>query len=645
MAEATLISQQPEEPPSAQEGAGADCSGLGSQPVPRDLRQFLSQAGQLGGDLASLLRTDLQKRWQAGERVPAEAYLRDDLPWSCDAELAVDLVYQEFLAREELAEMPTAEEYQRRFPHLASQIGRQIAFDRGLDGTKTLDSATQGLDTNRRQDALKASSSEVGREFCGYELLEEIDRGGMGVVFKARQVNLNRIVALKMILAGELASEDDVRRFHIEAEAAANLDHPGIVPIYEVGQHEGQHFFSMSFVEGQSLAAKLAQGPLPPREAAELILELARAIDFAHQHGVIHRDLKPSNILLDSHGHPRVTDFGLAKRLSGNTPVTATGALLGTPSYMSPEQAEGDVHHIGPASDIYSLGAVLYELLTGRPPFRAKTVWDTLLQVKDCEPAPPRLVNPDVPHDLQTIALKCLEKDPARRYPSAQALAAELQRFLDGEPIRASSVNLLNRLTRALSQSRNEQYLQGWGLALILFGGIVFACHVVMYALTSAGVGLVGANVLPRAVMFLLIGLTLVIGRQQSFFPINSVERIIWVVWIAYILAYVALEVALVLQGRTDLIYALAAILAGMGFFILGCHVWGPCYAMGIAFFVAAPFLAQRPLLSILGFGTLWGFALTVLGLHYYRRGGKTLQREREPAGPELTVLHQPSPS
>jgi serine/threonine-protein kinase len=248
------------------------------------------------------------------------------------------------------------------------------------------------------------------RYFGDYEITREIARGGMGVVFEARQITLNRPVALKMILAGQLADDTDVKRFHTEAEAAANLDHPGIVPIFEVGQHEGQHYFSMGFVEGSSLSQRLAEGPLPAREAAEVVRRVGEAIAYAHERGVIHRDLKPANILLDKGGNPRVTDFGLAKKVQGDSELTGSGQIMGTPSYMPPEQAGVKRGEVGPASDVYTLGATLYALVTGRPPFQAATAMDTVIQVISDEPVPPRRLNPAIERDLETICLKCLEK-------------------------------------------------------------------------------------------------------------------------------------------------------------------------------------------------------------------------------------------
>jgi outer membrane protein assembly factor BamB len=335
--------------------------------------------------------------------------------------------------------------------------------------------------TSPFQEPLPLPPGQAGRRFGDYELLAEVARGGMGVVYRARQVSLDRVVALKMILAGQLASDAEVERFRLEARTAAGLQHAHIVAIHEVGEVDGQHFFSMDFVEGHSLADLVRDNPLPPAQAIRYVHLVATAIHFAHEHGVLHRDLKPSNVLVDRFDTPRVTDFGLAKQTRGDGGLTASGAVLGTPGYMPPEQASGQRGKVGPASDVYSLGAILYELLTGRPPFRAATPLDTLLQVLSDEPAPPRLLNPAISRDLETVILKCLAKNPAARYTSAQELAGDLAAIQEGRPIRARRPGLVERAGRWLGRNRGRAALAGFSATAAVLLAVAALVGVAQY--------------------------------------------------------------------------------------------------------------------------------------------------------------------
>src|ERR1043165_2449399 len=333
------------------------------------------------------------------------------------------------------------------------------------------------------------------RYFGDYELLEEIARGGMGVVYKARQMSLNRLVALKMILSGHLASASEVQRFRNEAEAVAQLDHPNIVPIYEVGEHEGHHYFSMKLVEGPNLASVAASRQSDPdrpeaefnpsaallRDAATLLAKVARAVHYAHQRGILHRDIKPTNILIDTRGEPQLTDFGLARLIEKDSGLTQSLAVLGSANYMSPEQARGHARQLTTAADVYGLGAVLYEMLTGRPPCYAETFVETLRKVVEEEPVPPgKLVRElssksqianrksQIDRDLETICLKCLNKDPRQRYGSAEALAADLEHWLAREPIVARPIGRPAKVWRWCQRNPVVSSLAGVSLVLLL---------------------------------------------------------------------------------------------------------------------------------------------------------------------------------
>src|SRR5881396_856289 len=320
-------------------------------------------------------------------------------------------------------------------------------FETGLNflAEETDEPPNAGRARPRSAPEMKSGSAKTFAEFGDYELLEVIGRGGQGVVYRARQKSLNRTVALKVIGLGHWATDAHLKRFRREAEAAASLDHSGIVPIYEVGERDGSCYFSMKVVEGGQLDAVVTREPMPMRQAVELIAKVARTVHYAHEHGILHRDIKPGNILLDQKNEPHLTDFGLARLVETESTVTRTMEVLGTPSYMAPEQAVGNNDAVSSVTDVYGLGAVLYQLLTGQPPFAGGTTYETIKLLLDTEPRQPRLLNPKVDRDLSTICLKCLEKDPKRRYPSALALAEDLERWLKHEPIQARHTGIFAR--------------------------------------------------------------------------------------------------------------------------------------------------------------------------------------------------------
>ena len=390
-----------------------------------------------------------------------------------EREQRVDQAIADYLTAAAAGRAPSRPEFLAQHPDLTDSLAAFLddheQMDRALRGAASADPAFAPTLAPEECTTAVPSLGRI-RYFGDYELVQELARGGMGVVFKARQVSLNREVALKMILAGQLASPAEIQRFRTEAEAAANLDHPHILPIYEVGSHDGQHYFSMKLIDGGNLADRLADLNRQPRQAVALLSRCARAIHFAHERGVLHRDLKPANILLSRDGLPFISDFGLARKVEGDSRLTQTGAIVGSPSYMPPEQARAE-KQLTTAADVYALGAILYELLTGQPPFRGPTALDTVMQVIEKEPTPPRQIEPTADPELAIIALKCLEKDPARRYASAADLADDLDRWLQGEPIHARPATSAERVRKWVR--RNPALAAALsGLALVLLLGL-----------------------------------------------------------------------------------------------------------------------------------------------------------------------------
>jgi hypothetical protein len=450
-------------------------------------------------DLEKLLQR-FEDAWQNGQRPIIETYLPDGDTGFRQAALA-ELVHVDLERRLKAGEDVTPQAYLERFPELAATPERMkslIAAARALEHYRLSRPAraTSEPPANSPQHSSAATkewsrsaaglSDRIIREdeslpaVPGYVLLKVLGRGGMGIVYKARDIQLGRLVALKMILAGEHAAAEPRVRFAAEARVVASLQHPNIVQIHQVGECHGQHYLALEYVDGGSLDQKLAGIPQPARPTAALVETLARALDAAHAKGIVHRDLKPGNVLLMIDGTPKISDFGLAKQLDSDSGQTRTGTVVGTPSYMAPEQAAGHVKEITPATDVYALGALLYEMLTGQPPFRGATPFETLSQVLADDPIPPSHLVSRVPRDLELICLKCLEKAPSQRYASAAQMADDLQHYLAGEAISLRPAWLGDRLRRTLGQSRWRAELQGWGYALMMCAGVVLLAHVVL---------------------------------------------------------------------------------------------------------------------------------------------------------------------
>lgn len=532
-----------------------------------------------------------------------------------------DQLLAELLVRltEELraGRLPDIEQAVREHPHLAAElrelwaavmVAEQVASD-ARSASQTMEQKPEPV----RPGVAPAPNGE-------YELLEEIGRGGMGIVYRARQQSLNRVVAIKRLLAGGFSTSQNEARFRAEAEAAAKLAHPHIVSVYEVGSLDGQPYFSMQLVQGTTLSERLAAGPMPPREAAAMLAKVCRAIHYAHQQGVLHRDLKPSNILIDQVGEPHVSDFGLAKQIEGPESLTRSGAVLGTPSYMPPEQAAGNRGELGPASDVYSLGAILYQMLTGRPPFQAASPVDTVLLVLEQDPLPPRLVNPKADRDLELIALRALQKPPGLRYPTAAAMADDLEAYLGGEPISARSGAFTQVLARLFRETHHATVLENWGLLWMWHSlALVVICLVTNWfawrkidspepylALWTVGFG-------TWAAIFWAL-------RRRAG-PVTFVERQIAHVWGACTVATALLFLLEMQLGLPVLTLSpVIALISGMAFVVKAGILTGAFYTQALAMFITSFVMCLAPDYGITIFGFVAAGCFFVPGLKYYRQ-------------------------
>lgn len=453
-----------------------------------------------------------------------------------------------------------------------------------------------------------------------YELIEELGRGGMGVVFRAKQLSLDRDVAVKMILRGRLASDQDLNRFLSEASSTARLQHPNIVPVYDVGDIDGRPFYSMKLISGSTLADLLVDGPLPERQAAEWIAVVARAIGCAHRQGIVHRDLKPSNILIDQDDMPMVSDFGLAKRFGVENDLTRSGSLVGTPSYMSPEQASGGREDVGPTSDIYSLGCVLYHTLTGRPPFVADSVMELVMLVIEQDPIPPRALRPRLDRDLETIVIRCLQKPPDLRYQTAEDLADDLEAYLRDERVAAASGRFTQVVARWFRDTHHAAVLSNWGMLWMWHALVLLVASLLTWVLewwkvedrwTYIGVWVIGLSAW-AAVFWKL---------RQRIGPVTFVERQVAHVWGS---SMISIAMLFPLEWWLGLeVLALSPLLGviSAGVFIIKAGMFsGAFYIQAAALLAASVLMAVFPLYAHLIFGIVAAACFFIPGYRYDRR-------------------------
>lgn len=552
--------------------------------------------------------------WRQGAPPRLEDFLHR-VPRLLARDLFRELLATELHWRRQSGQLPQEEQYLARFPE-----HRDIV--EWLYRTPVARVGQQAAERPEGEQSLRERVSMLS----GYELRTELGRGGMGVVYHARQLRANRDVALKMVLHGGHSNAAQRARFRAEAEAIARLQHPNIVAVYDVGEVDDHPFFSMELCAGGSLAN--LKSPPSCRAAAELLMQVSRGVAAAHAAGIVHRDLKPGNVLLTADGVPKVADFGLAKHLETSGAslmgLTGSGAVLGTPSYMAPEQA-GSARRVGPAADVYSLGAILYELLTGQPPFCGPTATDTLLLLLTENVRPPRELRADVPRDLEAICLRCLDKDPGRRYPTAAELVEDLARFLSGEPVTASQSGLWDRLAGALDRVPLHDRFSSYGSLLLAMAPLMFLADAWFTACLLNGwpTDLLRVGQFGRVAAFVVL---LGYFRNWRWLPHNAAERQLWTIWGSYLLACIILGVSTWLALRRfgamePQLYLGFSVLTAVAFFVLSRGFWG--YGVIVAFiFSAMPLLMAIDLRwAPLEFGTTWCVVLALVGMRLRRMG------------------------
>jgi serine/threonine-protein kinase len=504
----------------------------------------------------------------------------------------------------------------KEHPHHASDL----MF---LWGTVLVADAVGGADAVAQQDDSNSGSGtwrlNLPCAMGDFELLEEIGRGGMGIVYRANQISLNREVAVKMILRDRLATQQERARFFAEAKATAKLEHPNLVPVYDVGEIDSRPYFAMKFIRGRTLSEMIQSGLVTQRQAAAYVEQISRAVHYAHTNGVVHRDIKPSNILIDEFGNAKLTDFGLAKHADGAESLTKTGVVLGTPNYMSPEQASGRMGPIGPASDVYSLGTVLYHALTGQPPLVAKSPVDLLLKILEQDPPLPRLIEPKVDRDLEMIVVRCLQKPQDLRYPSAESLANDLHAFLHDEPIAARSGQFAQVIARWFRETHHAPILENWGLLWMWHSLVLLIACLLTEALQWSNSNRISYALLWTVGLGAWAAVFWALRRRMG--PVTFVERQIAHVWGASMIGIGALfpiEWALDLAPLT--LTPLVAVISGMMFMIKAGILSGVFYIQAACLFAASALMLAFPPIAHIIFGIVAGGCFFFPGLKYYRQ-------------------------